>query len=147
YMRKPNAAFNLANFMRANLYTAFGAMKIGCDILLKDEKVKLDRVTGHGGIFKTKGVAQSFMAAALETSVTVLDNAGEGGAWGIALLAAYMDDKKEGESLGDYLDQRIFADAEGTTMDCDPADVEGFAAFMEGYKAGLAVEKAAVENY
>jgi sugar (pentulose or hexulose) kinase len=100
---------------------------------------------GHGGLFKTKGVGQRIAAAAMNTSVSVMETAGEGGAWGIALLAAYMKDAKEGMSLQDYLNQVIFAGQSGSSMDPDPADVAGFEAFMKRYMAGLAIEHAAVD--
>ena len=143
-VRTPEAKFNLANFMRVNLYTAFGALKCGLDILLKEEQVKIDCIYGHGGLFKTKGVGQSILAAAMNAPVAVMETAGEGGAWGIALLAAYMADKEDGETLDAYLNNRIFAGEKGETMNPDPADVEGFDQFIELYKAGLPIEAAAV---
>ncbi|MCI1722728.1 MAG: FGGY-family carbohydrate kinase [Lachnospiraceae bacterium] len=146
FVRMPDAKFNLANFMRTNLYTAFGAMKIGCDILIREEHVQVDRITGHGGLFKTKGVAQGILAAALNAPVTVMATAGEGGAWGIAVLADYEANKAAGEKLDEFLDQKIFAGQQGSTMDPDPADVEGFEKFIEFYKAGVPVEQAAVKN-
>ena len=109
FVRSAENKFNLANFMRTHLYTCLGAMKIGLDILFQKEDVKLDKILGHGGLFKTKGVGQRFLAAAVNAPVSVMETAGEGGAWGIALLAAYMADKT-GESLGEYLDRRVFAD-------------------------------------
>ena len=145
FLRMPNSSFTLANLMRTHLYTSLGAVKMGLDILMKEEGVKVDRIMGHGGFFKTKGVGQACLAAAVDAPVTVMDTAGEGGAWGIALLAAYMADKKEGERLEDYLDNRIFASMSGTTLDPDPKDVEGFEVFMEHYRAALPVERAAVE--
>ena len=143
-VRTPEAKFNLANFMRVNLYTAFGALKCGLDILLKEEQVKIDCIYGHGGLFKTKGVGQSILAAAMNAPVAVMETAGEGGAWGIALLAAYMADKEDGETLDAYLNNKIFAGEKGETMNPDPADVEGFDQFIELYKAGLPIEAAAV---
>lgn len=143
-VRTPDAKFNLANFMRVNLYTALGALKCGLDILLKEEQVKIDCIYGHGGLFKTKGVGQSILAAAMNAPVAVMETAGEGGAWGIALLAAYMIGKKHGETLDAYLNNRIFAGEKGTTMEPDPADVAGFDAFIGLYKAGLPIEAAAV---
>lgn len=143
FLRTPNSKFNLANFMRVNLYTSLGAVKIGLD-LLRDEGVKVDRIMGHGGFFKTKGVGQRYLAAACETPVTVMDTASEGGAWGIALLAAYLVDQQAGESLGDYLDKRIFQQLKGETLAATPTEVEGFNTFMQRYRRGLAVEKAAI---
>ncbi len=143
-VRTPEAKFNLANFMRVNLYTALGALKCGLDILLKEEQVKIDCIYGHGGLFKTKGVGQSILAATMNAPVAVMETAGEGGAWGIALLAAYMADKEDGETLDAYLNNKIFAGEKGETMNPDPADVEGFDQFIELYKAGLPIEAAAV---
>lgn len=145
FVRKPDDHFNLANFMRSHLFTALGAIKIGMDILA-EEKVELDSLLGHGGLFKTKGVGQRIMAAAMNTPVSVMETAGEGGPWGVALLAAYRKNKAEGETLPEYLNQRVFADAKGTSMDPDAADVAGFEEFMKRYKAGLAVERAAVDS-
>ena len=146
FVRTPNAKFNLANFMRVHLYTALGALKTGLDILFKEEGVEADEVMGHGGLFKTKGVGQSIMAAAMDVPVTVMETAGEGGAWGIALLAAYMKEKKEGESLGDYLNNRVFAGEKGETLAPDPEDVKGFDVFLARYTEGLAIEHAAVDH-
>lgn len=143
-VRTPDSKFNLANFMRVNLYTALGALKCGLDILLKEEQVKIDCIYGHGGLFKTKGVGQSILAAAMDAPVAVMETAGEGGAWGIALLAEYMVGKDEGETLDAYLNNKIFAGETGTTMEPDPADVAGFDKFIEVYKAGLPIEAAAV---
>lgn len=146
FVRTPEAKFNLANFMRANLYTSLGALKCGLDILLKEEQVKVDCVYGHGGLFKTKGVGQSILAAAMNAPVAVMETAGEGGAWGIALLAAYMIGREEGETLDAYLNNKIFAGEKGTVMEPDPADVEGFDRFIQRYRAGLPIERAAVES-
>jgi len=145
FVRKPDSKFNLANFMRTHLLTSLGVLKVGNDILAK-EGVKLDKITGHGGLFKTPVVGQKLLAAALDCPVTVMETAGEGGAWGIALLAAYMVQKEDGETLEAYLDKKVFAGQEGTTLAPDAADVEGFNKFIERYNAGLAVERAAVES-
>ena len=145
FVRRPDAKMNLADFMRVHLYSSLAALKSGLDILLKEEKVGVDRVTGHGGLFKTKGVGQSILAAAMNTPVTVMKTAGEGGAWGIALLAGYMIDKKPDQSLAQFLDQKIFAGNAGETVSPDPADVRGFDDFMKVYTAGLAIEQAAVD--
>ena len=120
FIRKPDSAFHLANFMRVHIYSAMATLKIGMDILMKEEKVEVDRLTGHGGFFKTKGVGQNLMASAFHTPVTVMETAGEGGAWGIALLAAYRKEKKAGESLAEYLENRVFAGQKGETVDPDP---------------------------
>lgn len=145
FVRSPESKFNLANFMRVNLYTSLGALKTGMDILLKKENVKLDRMMGHGGLFKTKGVGQRILAGAINTPVYVMETAGEGGAWGIALLADYLVRKEDGESLTDYLNNKVFHDAKGSGMDPVPEDVEGYEKFMERYTKGLAIERAAVD--
>ena len=145
FVRSPESRFNLANFMRVHLYTSLGALKTGMDILLKKENVKLDRMMGHGGLFKTKGVGQRILAGAINTPVYVMETAGEGGAWGIALLADYLVHKEEGENLTDYLNNKVFHDAEGSGMDPVPEDVEGYEKFMERYTGGLAIERAAVD--
>ena len=146
FVRTPDAKFNLANFMRSHLYSAMAALKIGNDILLKEEQVKVDSLTGHGGLFKTPLVGQQLMAAAMDAPVTVMDTASEGGAWGMAVLAAYMIQKAEGESLPDYLSNRVFAGQTGTTVQPEPKDVAGFDVFIEKYKSTLPAERAAVEG-
>ncbi|MGN0313534.1 MAG: xylulokinase [Fusicatenibacter sp.] len=146
FVRTPNSKFNLANFMRVHLFTALGALKVGLDILLKEEHVLVDEIFGHGGLFKTKGVGQRILAAAMNAPVSVMETAGEGGAWGIALLASYMINKGESETLDDYLAKKVFGGNKGSKMDPDPADVAGFETFIERYKDGLAIERAAVEN-
>ena len=146
FVRMPDSKFNLANFMRANLYASLEVLKVGMDILLKEEKVAVDEILGHGGLFKTKGVGQSILAAALDTPVSVMETAGEGGAWGIALLASYMNNKAEDEALDDYLDAKVFAGQKGTKMDPDPKDVEGYNAFIERFKKTLPIMKAATET-
>lgn len=146
FVRTPNSKFNLANFMRVNLYTALGALKIGNDILLKEEGVKVDKLLGHGGLFKTKGVGQQILADAMNTSISVMETAGEGGAWGIAVLASYMIQKAEGETLGAYLNEKVFAGQEGSSLKPDPEGVKGFDEFIKVYKAGLPIERAAVDS-
>lgn len=146
FVRTPESKFNLANFMRVNLFTSLGALKTGMDILLKEEGVKLDKILGHGGLFKTKGVGQNLLAGAIDTPVSVMETAGEGGAWGIAVLASYLVNKESGESLEDYLNHKVFAGQEGEEVQPDTRDVQGFNEFMVRYKAGLAIERAAVEN-
>lgn len=145
FVRSSNGNFNLANFMRVHLFTALGAMKIGMDILLKQEKVELDEIHGHGGLFKTKGVGQTIMAGALNVPVSVMETAGEGGAWGIALLASYLVNKSEKETLDDYLNKNVFAEEAGEKISPDPKDVEGFEQFMTRYKEGLEIERAAID--
>ena len=144
FARTPDSKFTLANFMRSHLFTSVGALKLGMDILLKEEGVVVDKLLGHGGFFKTKGVGQKVMAAAVNAPVSVMETAGEGGAWGIALLAAYRKNKTEGESLASYLEEQVFAKEESVQIAPDPKDVEGFEAFMNRYKEGLEIERAAV---
>lgn len=146
FVRSPESRFSLANFMRAHLFTSLGALKVGLDILSKEEQVRIDKILGHGGLFKTEGVGQRILAAAMNTPVSVMKTAGEGGAWGIALLAAYMLHKEDGESLADYLNRHVFRGEEGVRMEPDPADVAGFETFIESYKKGLMIERAAVES-
>ena len=145
FVRMPDAKFSLANFMRSHLYAALGALKLGMDILLDEEKVGIDKIYGHGGFFKAKGVGQSIMAAAIHAPVSVMETAGEGGAWGIAVLAAYLANKAPGEKLEAYLSDKVFAGKAGQTLTPDAADEQGFKVFMDRYVAGLAAEKAAVE--
>ena len=145
FVRKPDAAFTLSNFMRTHLYTSLGALKTGMDILLKEEKVAIDRITGNGGLFKTKGVGQSILAAACNTPIAVMETAGEGGAWGMAILANYMI-SGEKLPLDVYLEQEVFADAACEIEEPKEEMVAGFETFMENYKAGLAVERAAVDH-
>lgn len=146
FIRTQNSKFNLANFMRNELYSAFAALKNGNDILLKKENVQLDSISGHGGIYKTEGVGQKITAAALNTRVTVTETAGEGGPWGMAILAGYMQNKCKGETLDSYLENRVFKNAKSTAVDPNPADVKGFEEYMKLYNKALAVEKTAVEN-
>ena len=146
FVRKPESKFNLANFMRVHLSTSLGALKTGMDILTKQEHVELDKMLGHGGLFKTKGVGQRILAAAIDTPVYVMETAGEGGAWGIALLAGYMVNNKDNESLADYLDKHVFAGNKGVEIAPTAEEVAGFDTYIESYKAGLAIEQAAVAN-
>ncbi len=145
-VRSPESKFTLANFMRTNLYTCLGAMRVGLNILLDKEKVKVDRLLGHGGLFKTKGVGQQILADAVNVPVSVMETAGEGGAWGAAILASYLINKEEGETLSAFLDNKVFAGFEGSTLQPDPNGVAGFNTFMERYIKGLPIERAAVEN-
>ena len=146
FVRRPDAKMSLANFMRSHLYGSLATLKIGLDILLKEEHVKIDRIYGHGGLFKTKGVGQGILAAAMDAPVAVMETAGEGGPWGMALLAQYMIAKKDGETLEHYLNEEVFAGQSGSIMEPDKADVEGFDAYIDLYKKALAAEKAAVEQ-
>ncbi|MDE6003022.1 MAG: FGGY-family carbohydrate kinase [Prevotella sp.] len=145
FVRSANDKFTLANFMRAHLHAAVGVLKIGNDILFKQEKVEVDRITGHGGLFKTKGVGQRILAAALNSPISVMETAGEGGAWGIALLAAYLTNGKS-QSLADYLEQVVFAGNTGVEIAPTPEDVAGFDRYIQNYMAALPAEQAAVES-
>ena len=145
FVRTPESKFNLANFMRVHLFTALGALKTGLDILMKQECVAVDRVLGHGGLFKTKLVGQKIMAAAMNAPVSVMKTAGEGGAWGISVLASYMKNKEEDEALDTYLNDKVFVAAEANTVYPEAKDVEGFELFMSRYTKGLMIEKTAVE--
>lgn len=145
FVRLPDGNFNLANFMKTQLFTGFGALRIGMDILFDNENVEIDRIVGHGGLFKTEEVGQRFMAAALHTPISVMDTAGEGGAWGIALLADYMATKDGDETLDDYLANRVFAKDSVITLEPHSDDVESFNLFMKRYLAGLPIERAAID--
>lgn len=146
FVRSPESSFNLANFMRTHILTAFGALKLGMDILTEKEKVAIDSILAHGGLFKTPVVGQKILAGALNIPISVMSTAGEGGAWGMAILASYMVNKDQGESLDHFLEQKVFKDAEGQEITPDVVDVEGFQVFMERYVAGLAIEQAAVDH-
>lgn len=145
FVRSPDSRFTFANFMRAQLYSACATLKIGMDILFEQEHVELDRLLGHGGFFKTPLVGQRIMAAAMNTPVAVMETAGEGGAWGCALLAAYMQRREAAQTLESYLDEQVFRGNSGTVVQPEPADVQGFRAFMQRYRSGLAVQQAAVD--
>ena len=146
FVRSQGSNFNLANFIRVNLFASLGALKTGLDILMNQENVKVDKMLGHGGFFKTKLVGQKVMAAAINAPVSVMETAGEGGAWGIALLAAYAANRGENETLEQFLDSKVFNGENASTVEPDEADVAGFNEFMKRYKAGLAIERAAVDN-
>lgn len=146
FMRRPDAAFHLANFMRAQLYSACASLKVGMDILMENEHTEIDTMTGHGGFFKVPGVGQRMMAAALGVPVSVMATAGEGGPWGMAILALYMK-SGGGKTLADYLSGSVFLSAGGSTINPDPADTEGFGTFIQSYKSCVAVEKLAAEKY
>ena len=145
FVRSANDKFNLANFMRAHLYASVGVLKIGNDILFKEEKVEVDRITGHGGLFKTKGVGQRILAAAINSPISVMETAGEGGAWGIALLASYLVNNPDKLPLDEYLDKVVFAGDTGVEIAPTAEDVAGFNVYIENYKAGLGIEQAAVQ--
>ena len=145
FVRNASDKFNLANFMRAHLYASVGVLKIGNDILFNEEKIKVDRITGHGGLFRTKGVGQRVLAAAINSPISVMETAGEGGAWGIALLGSYLVNKCGNQSLADFLDEKVFAGNTGTEVSPTAEDVAGFNKYIENYKACIPVEEAAVK--
>ena len=144
YFRTPDGRFNLANLFRAEIYSTMAALKLGMDILFEKEQVSVDKITGHGGLFKTKGVAQQFLADGLGCAVSVMKTAGEGGAWGMALLAAYSV-CGSGKSLPEFLDSEVFGGMESTTLQPEEKGAEGFRKFMENYKRGLSAEYAAAK--
>ena len=145
FVRSVNDRFNLANFMRANIHAAVAVLKIGNDILFNEEKIKVDRITGHGGLFKTKGVGQRILAAALNSPISVMETAGEGGAWGMALLAGYLVNNTDERSLADYLEMNVFNGNTGVSIDPIEEEVAGFNSYIENYNRCLGIEKAAVE--
>lgn len=145
FVRTANSGFNIANFIRTHLYSAVASLKIGMNILMDNESVALDSITGHGGFFKQAKVGQTIMSSALNAPVSVMETAGEGGAWGIAILAAYMM-KKQDKSLPDYLSDEVFKEAQVSTVEPNREDVEGFSKFLENYQSCLAVEKKAVKT-
>ncbi|KFI49678.1 xylulokinase [Bifidobacterium biavatii] len=145
FVRNPEARMSLANFMRAQLFSAFSPVKIGMDVMTKDEHVEIDSLVGHGGIFTTPKVAQKILAAAFDTPIKVMTTAAEGGAWGMAVLADYLWNTNEDHTnLADYLDGRVFKDAQSTTETPDSSDVAGFERFFERFGKGLPIEKAAI---
>ena len=146
FARLPDARFTLANFIRTHLYATVATLRMGMNILTEQEKVSLGTLLGHGGFFKTEGVGQRVMAAALDLPIAVMESAGEGGAWGCALLAAYRTEKAEGETLEDFLAHKVFSGVKGSRVEPNPEDVKGFAVFMKRYTKGLAIERAALTH-
>ena len=144
-VRKPENEMTLASFMRAQLYSSVATLKLGMDILTEEERVDLDQLTGHGGLFKTEGVGQQIMADAVGVPVTIMETAGEAGPWGMALLAAYMGRRKNGESLEHYLSEEVFSSGYSSTLSPSTGGANGFATYMERYKAGLIIERAAID--
>ncbi|MDE6693623.1 MAG: ATPase, partial [Muribaculaceae bacterium] len=145
FVRSASDKFNLANFMRTHLYASLAVLKIGNDVLFNEEKVHVDRITGHGGLFRTPVVGQRVLAAALNSPITVMETAGEGGAWGIALLAAFTVWNQDGYSLPAYLTNKVFCNCEGVTLDPVAEDVEGFDKYIVTYNACLPIEQEAVK--
>ena len=146
FARLPDANFTLANFMRSLLYSTMGTLKLGLKILIDEEHVEIDKIYGHGGFFKTPGVGQKILSAAVGAPVSVMETAGEGGPYGMALLAAYRLWKEEGETLEDYLDNKVFANAKATTLMADDELIAGFNAWVDRYEKALPAERAAVET-
>ena len=144
FVRRPDAKLTLANFARVQLYSAMATLKLGMDILFEQEHVQLVSLLGHGGLFKSPVVGQKLLAGALNTPISVMETAGEGGPWGMALLAQFMQDKSEGQTLEDYLSSNVFAGTNGSTQTPDVADTAGFSRFIQDYRSCLAVETAAV---
>ena len=145
FVRTAESRFTLGNVMRMHLYSALAALKSGLDILINEEGVKVDKMYGHGGYFKTKGVGQAFAAAAIHAPVSVMETAGEGGPWGMAILASFADGRNPSENLEDFLNRKIFAGAKGSTIEPSPEDEKGFDDFMKTYMEGLKIERSAVE--
>lgn len=145
FVREPDSRFTLANFMRTHLFSALATLRIGMDILFDKEQVKVDVIAGHGGFFKTEVVGQRLMAAVMETPVAVIETAGEGGAWGMAILAAYMMRKEKDETLEAYLQNRIFTNVKKIVLEANDADIQSFRDFLARYKKGLPIERAAVD--
>jgi sugar (pentulose or hexulose) kinase len=144
FVRVPDSNFTLANFMRTHILSALATLKIGLDILTQTEGVEVDKLYGHGGFFKTPEVGQRMLSAAIGSPVSVMETAGEGGPYGMALLAAYMLNREEGESLPDYLDSKVFGESSVNTVMAEESDIAGFNIFLTRYKKALAVERAAV---
>lgn len=144
-VRLPESKMSIANFMRSQLYGAIATLKLGMDMLAREEQVESDTLLGHGGFFKTAGVGQQILADALNVPISTMETAGEGGPWGMALLAAYMYRKAEGQTMEDYLQTKVFCDACSSTLQPDPAGVAGFASYIRRYEACLAAEKAAAD--
>jgi len=147
FVRSSESKFNLANFIRVNLLSSLGALKMGLDLLLKEEAIEVDKIVGHGGFFKTDEVGQRIMSAVVGAPVSIMETAGEGGAWGIALLASYMSNRSSNESLTAYLNNNVFLHSIGTIMTPVLEDMVGFEIFIERYKKGLVIERAAVDYY
>lgn len=146
-MRSPDSAFTVENLMRSLVYSTMATLKIGMDILTEQENVKLDRIYAHGGLFKTPVPSQNILAAALGADITLMASAGEGGAWGIALLAAYMIRESPSETLAEFLDKRVFAGMSGSKASPAQSDIDGISKYMQAYRSGLAAERAAAEKF
>ena len=145
-VRKADSKFSFANFMRSQLYSIFASLSIGAKVL-KTENVSIDKLTGHGGMFKTKGVAQRYLSAAMNAPVTVMDNAGEGGPFGMALLAAFHLWRDENQKLDDFLENKVFIKTHRTTIMAEEEDIIGFEKYMDRYQDLICVEKTASESF
>ena len=145
FTRMPGCQFTLANFFRTHLLSALATLKIGLDILNREENIRIDKIYAHGGFFKTPGVGQKLLSAVVDAPVSVMETAGEGGPYGMALLCAYMLWHEEGETLEDYLDNKVFAGARSSTVMADSETAEGFSAYLERYKKALSLERLATE--
>lgn len=146
FLRTPNSNFTLANFMRTHILSALSTLKIGIDILTKEEKITVKKLYGHGGFFKTPEVGQRILSSAVGSPISVMETAGEGGPYGMALLCSFMLNKNCGETLPDYLDRNVFGNVSSTTIMATPEEIDGFNRFMEKYKAAFPVEKAAIKT-
>lgn len=146
FIRGQNSRFSLANFMRAHLYSSIATLKIGMDIITAEENLQIEKLYAHGGLFNTPVVVQSILSAAVASPVSVMDTAGEGGPYGMALLAAYMIWQEEHESLEDYLEEKVFSETKSSTIMATPAEIAGFNTFTENYKRALCLEKLAIET-
>ncbi|WP_455382435.1 FGGY-family carbohydrate kinase, partial [Salinispira pacifica] len=144
FVRNSDGKFTIENFIRVHLFTSLGAMRTGLNILTEEEGVRVDQIRGHGGFFKTPEVGQRIMAAATNTPISVMETAGEGGSWGMAILAAYMVRENRDQDLASFLDE-VFSGSSGSVVEPDKRDVEGFNTFFARYTRGLAIERAAVE--
>lgn len=147
FMHQPDAKMTLGNFMRTHLLSALATLKIGLDILTQEEKIRIDKLYGHGGFFRQPEAGQRMLSAAAGTPVSVMQTAGSGGPYGMALLAAYKLNREDGETLEDYLENKVFASAESVTLMADQADIDGFNAFLETYRKAFPVELAAIKNF
>ena len=142
--RSPDSRLNLGNFMRTHLLSALATLKIGLDILTQQEKVELTKLYAHGGFFKTPEVGQRILSAATGTPVAVMETAGEGGPYGMALLCGYLLWHRSGETLEDFLENKVFSEAEAHTVMAEQREIEGFAAFLVRYRQALEIERTAV---
>ncbi len=147
FMHQPDSKMNIGNFMRTHLLSALATLKMGLDILTEEEKIRIDKLYGHGGFFRVPEAGQRMLSAAAGTPVSVMQTAGSGGPYGMALLAAYKLNREEGETLADYLENKVFASAQSVTLMADQDDIDGFNVFLERYRRAFPVELAAIKNF